>query len=177
MLRKLGLFILLSFLSSCSGQVERNYKDYHPQVGEDLRNSKMRSVVTKTDESIVIYGSKKGSSDNGVGTGMAGSYLWRAALEGISFMPLISSDSNGGAIITDWYSSPESPNEKFKFNIFVLNTELQINSIKVVAFKQVRNGAGQWNMVSVNKDLARNMEDDILKKAIALRAKSSPKKN
>lgn len=176
MLRILSIVFLLSFLAACSGQVERNYKDYHPQVGEDLRNSKMNSVITKSDEPIVIYGGRKGSSETGAGTGMSGSYLWRAALDGISFMPLISSDSNGGAIITDWYSSPESPNEKFKFNIFVLSSELQINSIKVVAFKQVRNAAGQWNVVSVNKDLARNMEDDILKKAIALRAKSTPKK-
>ena len=37
------------------------------------------------------------------------SYLWRAALETLSFMPLTQADSAGGVIITDWYSNPEQP--------------------------------------------------------------------
>jgi hypothetical protein len=176
MFRILSIIGLLSLLTACNGQVERNYSDYHPQVGEDLRNSKMDSIVTKSKDPIVIYGGKKGSSDTGAGSGMAGSYLWKASLESIAFMPLISSDSNGGAIITDWYAAPESPNEQFKFNIFILNPELQVTSIKVVAFKQVRGAGGQWHSVIVNKELARNVEDNILKKAISLRAKADPKK-
>ncbi len=170
MSRILSIIALVGLLTACNGQVERNYKDYHPEVGEDLRNSKMSSVITKSNESVVIYGGKKSSSETGAGSGMAGSYLWKAALENIAFMPLVSSDSNGGAILTDWYATPESPNEQFKFNIFILSPELQVTSIKVTAFKQVRSG-GQWHTALVNKELARSIEDNILKKAIALRAK------
>ena len=176
MLKILSLLACLGLVSACGGlQVERNYKDYHPEVGEDLRESKMDSILTKSKEPVVIYSSKKAASETGSGSGMAGSYLWKAALESISFMPLISSDSNGGAIITDWYADPASPNEQFKFNIFILSPELQVTSVKVTAFKQVRSG-GQWHSVAVNKELARNVEDNILKKAIALRARTSPKK-
>ena len=176
MTRILAIVALMIAVSACTNAtVERNYKDYHPQVGEDLRDSKMSSIITKSDEPIVIYGGKKGSSETGSGSGMAGSYLWKAALESIAFMPLVSSDSNGGAIITDWYASPESPNEQFKFNIFILSPELQVSSVKVTAFKQVRSG-GHWQSVAVNKELARNVEDNILKKAIALRAKVPAKK-
>ncbi len=176
MFRILSIVVCLALLSACGGvQVERNYKDYHPEVGEDLRDSKMDSILTKSKEPIVIYSSKKGSSETGSVSGMAGSYLWKAALESISFMPLVSSDSNGGAIITDWYADPTSPNEQFKFNIFILSPELQVTSVKVTAFKQVRSG-GQWHSVAVNKELARNIEDNILKKAITLRAQTSVKK-
>ena len=33
------------------------------------------------------------------------SYLWRASLDTLSFMPLTETDSNGGVIVTDWYLS------------------------------------------------------------------------
>ena len=135
----------------------------------------MKNIVTKTDEPIVIYGAKKDSSGGTTGTGVANSYLWKAALESMSFMPLISSDSNGGTILTDWYSPPETPNEKFKFNVFVLSNDLQINSIKITAFKQ-KLESGQWRSVTTNKELARNMEDKILRRAIALRERSTSKK-
>lgn len=174
--KSLILFVLTFLISACNNlQVERSYKDYHPEVGEDLRNSKMKSIITKNEDPIIIYG-KKGSSDTGAGgSGFAGTYLWKASLESISFMPLVSSDSNGGAIITDWYADPATPNEQFKFNIFILSPELQVSSIKVNAFRQVRTN-GQWVSAPVSKDLAVNVEDNILKKAIALRNKADSKK-
>lgn len=176
MFRIVFLSLFLTLLAACQPQVERNYKDYHPEVGEDLRQSKMKSIITKSDEPVIIYSSnKKNSSGGGSASGMAGSYLWTAALESISFMPLVSSDSNGGAIITDWYASPESPNEQFKFNIFILSTDLQVGSVKVTAFKQVRSG-GQWHSTSISPEIARNVEDNILRKAISLRAKAEDKK-
>lgn len=177
MTRFLAICFLACFISSCNGKVERNYNDYHPQVGEDRRDSKMSSIITKSHDPIVIYGPKKGSSGgDGSASGMANSYLWKATLETVAFMPLISSDSNGGAIITDWYSVPESPNEQFKFNIFILNAELQVSSIKVVAFKQVKHGSGNWHYVKASKELSNDIEDSILKKAIALKAKATVKK-
>ena len=115
MLRILSMITLLWLLSACSGDVTH---DYHPQTAEEHREDDMKSIVTKSDEPIIIYGGKS-KSGGGEGSGVAGSYLWRAALESISFMPLASSDSHGGTIITDWYSSPSTPNERFKFNILI----------------------------------------------------------
>ena len=34
------------------------------------------------------------------------SYLWRAAVDTLSFAPLITADRNGGVIVTDWYANP-----------------------------------------------------------------------
>lgn len=149
---------------------------YDPQVGDDRHYSEMQSLITKSDEPIILYGGKKkSSSDSDGGGSLTNSYLWRAALESISFMPLIAVDSRGGAILTDWYSTHQSPNEKFKFNIIILSSELQISSIRVHAFKQVKNMSGQWQPVQVSADLSRNIEDNILRKAISLKAKASSK--
>lgn len=176
MFRILSLIILSLLLVSCSGDVNTGPEVYDPQVGDDRHFSEMQSLITKSDEPVMLYGGKKkGSSDSDGGGSLANSYLWRAALESISFMPLIAVDSRGGAILTDWYSAHQSPNEKFKFNIIILSSELQISSIRVHAFKQVKGMAGQWHPVEVSKDLSRNIEDNILKKAISLKAKASSK--
>ena len=47
-------------------------------------------------------------------------YLWRATLETLSFMPLVQADSNGGVIVTDWYSNPNNPGERMKLTVSVL---------------------------------------------------------
>ncbi|MCT4635984.1 MAG: DUF3576 domain-containing protein [Rickettsiales bacterium] len=171
MIRVLSI-ILLGVVVACSPTIERGDAEYKPQTPEDRRENDMKSLVTKSDDPIVIYGGKK-SSDPGGGTGFSGGYLWRAALDSISFMPLISVDANSGVILTDWYASPQTPNEKFKFNILVLSSELQINSIKVSAFRKVQTVSGQWKSAEVSKELVRTVEDNILKRAIALKAKAS----
>ncbi len=106
--------LLLTFLSiivtACaipSSKIDRSESTYHPMTPEERRADDMESLLTKSKEPLVIYGSKKkssGGSGGGSSSGVAGSYLWRAALESIAFMPLISVDSNGGVIITDWYN-------------------------------------------------------------------------
>ncbi len=175
-IRKLLLVILISiFVTSCSipsSKIDRSRETYNPQTAEDKRENDMKSLITKNDEPWVIFGGKKKSGGGGEGSDVGSSYLWKAALESISFMPLISIDSNGGVIMTDWYKAPDSNKERLKFNIFVLSKEIQLGSIKVTAFRQVDN-LGQWKAAEVSKELAQTIEDNILRKAIALRAQNS----
>lgn len=174
MLRIFTIIATLSLVVACSSNpsIERSADDYNPQTPEERRENDMKSLITKSDEPMVIYSTKKKSSESGGGSGVSNTYLWKAALESISFMPLASVDSNSGVILTDWYSSPQTPNEKFKFNILILGSELQINSVKVSAFRQLQNASGQWRSSDVSRDLVRNIEDNILKKAIAMKAKA-----
>jgi hypothetical protein len=52
-------------------------------------------------------------------------YLWRASLDTLAFMPLASADPYGGVIITDWYANPEKPDERFKAQVYILDTRLR----------------------------------------------------
>lgn len=172
MIRIISIFALLGLVVACSPTIERGDAEYRPQTSEERREDDMKSLVTKSDDPIVIYGGKK-NSESGGGAGFSGSYLWRSSLDSISFMPLISVDANSGVILTDWYASPQTPNEKFKFNILILSSELQISSIKVNAFREIKTVSGQWKSAEVSKELVRTVEDKILKRAIALKAKAS----
>ena len=91
-------------------------------------------------------------------------FLWRASLETLNFMPLLEIDPFGGVIITDWYASPQAPNERFKANVYILDTNLRADALKVSIFKQVRSEAG-WTDASVDADTARSIENSILTRA------------
>ncbi len=92
------------------------------------------------------------------------SYLWRASLDTVSFMPLASADPFGGVILTDWYSAPETPDERFKLNVFILGRELRSDGVRVRIFKQEMTGNG-WRDAAPSADTARQLEDSILTRA------------
>lgn len=92
------------------------------------------------------------------------SYLWRASLETLNFMPLEQVDPFGGVIVTDWYASAEAPNERFKANVYILDTALRADALKASIFKQTRN-AGGWDDAAVDADTARQIENAILTRA------------
>ena len=71
------------------------------------------------------------------------SYLWRASLDALSFMPLLQTDSNGGVIVTDWYANPANPGERVKLTVTILDQDLRADALRVAASRQVNQG-GQW---------------------------------
>ncbi|MDA8887582.1 DUF3576 domain-containing protein [Hellea sp.] len=92
------------------------------------------------------------------------SYLWRASLETLNFMPLAQVDPFGGVIVTDWYASAEAPNERFKANVYILDTNLRADALKASIFKQKRI-SGSWQDASIDADTARQIENAILTRA------------
>ena len=98
------------------------------------------------------------------------SYLWHAALDTLSFMPLASADPFGGVIITDWYTPAESPGERMKVQITILDRELRADGVRVSVFKQQtapRNGG--WVDAQVDSRTNIDIENAILTRARQLR--------
>ena len=96
------------------------------------------------------------------------SYLWRAALEAVSFAPLLQADSNGGVIVTDWYANPGNPNERVKVTVTILDQDLRADALRVAASRQVAQG-GAWVDAPVQAATVQKLEDIILTKARELR--------
>ncbi|KAF0177095.1 MAG: DUF3576 domain-containing protein [Hyphomonadaceae bacterium] len=96
------------------------------------------------------------------------SFLWRAALDTLSFMPLASNDPFGGVIITDWRTDPNAPTERFKMTVYILDTRLRADGVKVNVFKQV-NGVNGWVDAAVDPDTPIQIENAILTRARQLR--------
>ena len=95
-------------------------------------------------------------------------YLWRAALDTVSFMPLTQVDSNGGVIVTDWYANPQSPGERMKLTVTILDQDLRADAVRVAASRQIgQNGA--WADAPVAAQTVQKLEDVILQRARDLR--------
>ena len=96
------------------------------------------------------------------------SYLWRASLDALSFMPLLQADSAGGVIVTDWYANPSNPAERVKITVTILDSNLRADALRVAASRQVSQGGG-WVDAPVQAATVQKLEDIILTKARELR--------
>ncbi len=121
-----------------------------------------------------LFGNKEDSEGGanfieGVGVN---SYLWRATLDTISFMPLSSADPFGGVILTDWHANPDAPGERFKLNIRILGRALRADGINVSMFRQVQDRTGSWINAVIPRVTNEKIENAILFKARELRNRS-----
>jgi len=92
-------------------------------------------------------------------------YLWRATLDTLSFMPLANADPWGGVINYDWYTDPQTPGERFKATVFILDTRLRADALNVTVTKEVRGADGQWVGAPVAAQTETDLENAILTKA------------
>jgi len=115
-------------------------------------------------------GRAKASKSNGGQPAISvNGYLWREALDTVSFMPLASADPYGGVIITDWYVNPEKPDERFKCTVYILDSRLRADGLNVAIFRQTRDAAGTWVDAPVNAQTETDIENAVLTKARQLR--------
>lgn len=129
----------------------------------------------KYEEGDTVFGegglfgaqSKEDGSGGGAGVGV-NSLLWRASLDTISFMPLVSADPFGGVIITDWYTPPATPDERFKVNVYILGRALRADGVRASVFRQ-QNQGGTWIDAPVALNTATDLENAILTRARQLR--------
>jgi hypothetical protein len=159
-------FLLIAFLLTACGEI---HKEARYPTGADRAST--GGDIYAQPQSIFGSGgmfgrSKQKDEDSGIGVN---SYLWRASLDTVSFMPLNSADPFGGTILTDWYSSPESPKERYKVNVFILGKQLRSDGVRVRVFKQLQGKKGGWNDADVAPETARQLEDTILTRARQLR--------
>ena len=122
---------------------------------------------------IPLFGGPDARPSDGGGIGV-NAFLWRASLDTVSFMPLSSADPFGGVIITDWYSPPETPSERFKMTVYILDRQLRADGVKVSVFRQRLAEGDRWVDGGVGDGTATDLENAILTRARELRANAVP---
>ena len=164
------LGILGIFLLTACGNVNSDasvYEDVNTSTGKNTTAlGSNRDTVGGDDGLFNLFG-KDRPNEGGTGIGV-NNYLWRASLDTISFMPLASADPFGGVIITDWYTPPETPAERFKMNVYILGRQLRADGVRVAVFRQNRDG-NNWIDATVTSTTSVNLENEILNRARQLR--------
>lgn len=163
------LFVAGPLLAACEGS-EALYparkRGENPRYGYGETRMGQPSVF---NEGGLFGGSSSSRGQQGGGGIGVNNFLWRASLDSIAFMPLASADPFGGVIVTDWHSLPETPNERFKVNVFIMGRELRADGVKAAVFRQRREANGSWTDVAVDEGTVSRLEDAILTRARELR--------
>lgn len=101
------------------------------------------------------------------------SWLWRASLDTLAFLPIQQVDSNGGVIVTDWYQNPKAPGERVKVSVFILDADLRADAVRVAVSRQIAASGGGWADAPVAAGTQQRLEETILGRARDLRRAST----
>jgi hypothetical protein len=89
--------------------------------------------------------------------------LWRASLDTIDFMPLLSANYSGGVIITDWYS--EEQDDAIKITLRFLSNEIRSDALDIKVFYKKCDVNMKCTISEQQGDLRKELKKEILKKA------------
>jgi hypothetical protein len=157
----LKAFFLLSltfvFLSSCEALKYRKVsaKDYPPDPRERVRKN------IEEGRGIRIFGEQK---KGGTFDFASSNPLWRASLDTISFLPLISANYSGGIIISDWYTGGNE-NEAIKITIRFLTNEVRADALDIKVFQKKCGIQSNCAISENNGQIVIDLKKNILKKA------------
>jgi len=158
---------VLAILSACTNGIEKEAKyptgAQRDGMSDDIYAEK-ESILGKDGLNIFNTDNKPQPGDSIT----VNSYLWRASLDTVSFMPLTTVDPFGGVILTDWYSDPATPDERYKLNVFVTGSQLRSDAIRVSTFQQ-KKSRGNWVDGAVDPSIGTKIEDAILTRARQVR--------
>jgi len=173
-LRTAAFAVAVLAVGACSNAQRDKSEDYvdvgrGASVPESVANAKSGGSLFGPNGLSILGG---GGDEPGGGIGVNG-FLWRASLDTISFMPLSSADPFGGVIITEWFSPPETPTERFKMTVYILDKRLRADGVRVALFKQQRADSREWTDVRPAAETAVTLENAILTRARQLRINST----
>ncbi len=153
----LFLFFVLYSLSSCG--------IYKPTDAREFPPEPTKRVKKNMDEGrgFKLFDDKpKGGGTFDFATS---NELWRASLDTLDFMPLISADYGGGILITDWYNENNNYEDFIKISIRFLTNEIRSDSLNVKVYTK---NCTEMNKCIINEDnpqIRNKLIDTILKKA------------
>ena len=161
------LFILFVFLGSCNSntdarKVPPNWKDRVQKNIEEGRGFRLMGDKKNTGEFDFASSNE----------------LWRASLDTIDFMPLLSVNYSGGIIVTDWYSDEQSASgESVKISIRFLTNEIRADALDIKVFSRKCNSVSNCIVKEIDDELAPALTKQILKKATLYKKEALNKKN
>ncbi|MBF0370867.1 MAG: DUF3576 domain-containing protein [Magnetococcales bacterium] len=135
------------------------------------------SAADAGEDSFFSFGAGNSSGSSGI-FGGGGSYvssqeevraekLYQGALDVVMDLPIQVASRSGGFISTDWKVNPRDANSRYRLNIRVSGVE-PYGEVRVVVLKQELMG-GEWTDRPADKNLSRQIEKAVRKKAEVIR--------
>ena len=104
--------------------------------------------------------------------------MWRASLEILDFLPLVTVDYSGGVIITDWYSDVSNNNDAIKITLRFLSNEVRSNSLKIIVHQKrcSKDLPASCSVSKIDSKIEEELIVSIIKKAALLEKQDKDKK-
>lgn len=167
-MRYKSLFCLSVLSIALGGCGETSVQKEGPPLSAEEKRKKGFGKLFGDD--AFVLGGKKSKDGQGAAIGV-NSFLWRGTLDILSFLPLTQADPFGGVIITDWYTPPSTPHERFKVDVLILDPQLRSDALRISIFHQTYKD-GKWVEVPVDPSVINDLEEAILLKARHLKISS-----
>ena len=150
-------FIVFQTLISCGIYRPVDAKKFPPQPELRVKNNQEQG---KGFRLMTGFGKNKGGKFEFANANP----LWRASLDVIDFMPLLSVDYGGGIIITDWYGE-ENENDEIKITIQFLSNEIRSDALNIKVFKKKCTNFSNCKIIQSKSDINQELRVAILKRA------------
>ena len=153
----LSFSLILVFLSSCEAVKYKKVsaKDYPPEPEKRVRKN------LEEGRGFRLMGN---DDKGGVFDFASSNPLWRASLDTINFLPLISANYSGGIIISDWYSGGNE-NESIKITIRFLTNEIRADALEIKVFSKKCGIQSNCKIIENEGKIVKDLKKSILKKA------------
>ena len=180
----ISVFLAAAVLSGCGSDPEKGSPTVDapppaPSAKAESEDTGVFGWLGVAGDSSSETSSKTSSSSSSSGLkpedrkGVAvNAYLWRSSLDSLSFMPMEQTDPFAGIIKTGWYTPPSTPNERLKVSVFILDTRLRAEAVRVSIFKEAKKPAGEWATATVDPETVTKLENVILDRARQLKIQS-----
>ena len=161
--------ILLLVLNSCqalkykptkAGEVPPNADDRVQKNMEEGRGFRLMSINKQKGGTFDFASSNE---------------LWKASLDTIDFMPLVSANYSGGIIITDWYNDGSSNNQSVKISIRFLSNEIRSDALDIKIFTKNCSTYVECKIYENKGNLIFELKKSILKKQLFMKSKTKIK--
>ena len=155
-----SVLILIFILSSCTTFKKVDQRQMPDGAAAKARKNIEEGRGTSIGDMIGI--GKKGTNYEF----SSSNPLWRASLDTLDFLPLMTVDYSGGTIITDWYTDNQNANDSIKITLRFLSNEIAANSLKIIVHQKTcnKNNNCKIDLIKTSK-IAKELNSTILRKA------------
>ena len=153
----LFLLPILIFLNSCGIYKATDAREFPPEPEKRVAKN------IEEGRGFKLFGdSKKGGGTFDFATS---NELWRASLDTLDFMPLISADYGGGILITDWYNENNNYRDYIKISIRFLTNDIRSDSLKIKVYTKNCESFDKCTINEENPEIKKKLVSTILTKA------------
>ena len=151
------LMAITVYLNSCGIYRPTDAKEFPPEPG--------KRVQKNLDEGRGVRLFKNENKGGGSFDFATSNELWRASLDTLDFMPLMSADYGGGILITDWYNENNNYEDYIKISVRFLTNEIRSDSLDVKVYTKKCETLNKCIINENNPEIENKLISTILTKA------------